>query len=685
MLHVKGGDVNSTLYEILRIERVDGNSAGAAGIGAQQLFYLESIVDGTSVLGGSLDVILDNASSTVQDGSMLFKVAVAGTNTEIMRVDGTAGSVGIGSTAPGANLDVVSATAAGTVVNITASGVTTGDALNINSVGTGLTTGSLLRVSSATTGAVAADGIVSLNATGNYTSTNDIGLLTVLANATTAGTIQRIQGNALAAGTGLSIASNSAALTGDLQNITLSGNNVANTGNLLKLLSSGTASIAKALSVSVASTGNLSTGGVLFNFSGAHTGKGFQIDDITATGSVMQMNANSLTSGSGLQVLSTSQALTGNMQEISLTGNNAANTGNLLNLSSSGASNVAKALNVSVGSTGNLSTGGVAFDFSAAHTGTGFIVSDATATGKAMQIGIDALTTGIGLSVSSAATGLSTGSLVDITLTGSNANNDGNLLRLSNTGTLNEQTTLMITNLGGANSTSFRVNDEIDDADATPFIIDATGNVGIGTSAPGTKLHMLVNPAPANNIVQMLTLERQTTGTAADNIGAEIAFKLEDAGGEVAMQIHAKIDARLMEVVDGAENSALEFLITRAGTANSNIMGLLGDNGGYMDLNGGIQLPVKEISGTTTLVKGDYFVKADAAVAAFTITLPSASTCVGQVYVIKRINATDAAKNITIDPVTPRTIDGAATFTLTLQWASVMIISDGSNWMIIPK
>jgi hypothetical protein len=46
----------------------------------------------------------------------------------------------------------------------------------------------------------------------------------------------------------------------------------------------------------------------------------------------------------------------------------------------------------------------------------------------------------------------------------------------------------MVTNLGGG--ISLRVNDETGDADNSPFIVSATGNVGIGTSVPANKLHV---------------------------------------------------------------------------------------------------------------------------------------------------------------------------------------------------
>ncbi len=395
--------------------------------------------------------------------------------------------VGIDVAAPAAKLDILSTTATGTGMlltvnsltsgtgfNLTSSGVitgnlanfnasglttgvglniitdaiTTGDALKITSTSTGITTGSLLYVSSATTGAVATDGIVSFQATGDYTSTANRGLLSVIANSLTAGTIQTIKGNALTSGEALNIASSSAALTGNLEDITASGNNVANTGNLLSLSSTGVNSIAKAINVTMASTGTLSSGGVYFNFTGAHGGTGMQIDDVTTAGSVIKMNANSLVGGNGLDIVSSATGLTGNLQSITLTGNNVGNTNgaSLLKLSSSGASSIAKAINVDIASTGNLSTGGVYFNFSGAHTGNGFQIDDVTVsgttvvinansatTGSGFTLSTNGLTSGKGFGVSSSSTAL-TGALSTITLSGNNGLNTGDLLNISSSG-----------------------------------------------------------------------------------------------------------------------------------------------------------------------------------------------------------------------------------------------------------
>ena len=228
-----------------------------------------------------------------------------------------------------------------------------GDLLYLNSSGAN-SIAKALDVAVASTGAPT-NGLVRFNFSGAHTNTGF-----QFDDVTTAGTAMALNANALAAGTGLAIASSSTGnnMTGSLQSITLSGSNVGNTGDLLYLNSSGANSIAKALDVAVASTGAPTNGLVRFNFSGAHTGNGFQIDDVATAGTTMAINANSLTTGTGLSV-SGNALTTGNLVNIASTSTAAAsNTQTLLNLSLSGSN----------GTTGQTTYGA---QISNTHAGTG--------------------------------------------------------------------------------------------------------------------------------------------------------------------------------------------------------------------------------------------------------------------------------------------------------------------------
>ena len=63
-----------------------------------------------------------------------------------------------------------------------------------------------------------------------------------------------------------------------------------------------------------------------------------------------------------------------------------------------------------------------------------------------------------------------------------------------------------------------------------------------------------------------------------------------------------------------------------------------------------------------------------------TVNLASASSC-GAGFRLQIKNA--SANTITIDPNSTETIDGATTFALSTQYASVTLVTDGSNWFII--
>ena len=67
-----------------------------------------------------------------------------------------------------------------------------------------------------------------------------------------------------------------------------------------------------------------------------------------------------------------------------------------------------------------------------------------------------------------------------------------------------------------------------------------------------------------------------------------------------------------------------------------------------------------------------------------TITLPSASSANERIYNIKKIHSGETYKVI-IDGNSSETIDGATTYNLYMQYESVKIQSDGSNWHILEK
>jgi hypothetical protein len=184
------------------------------------------------------------------------------------------------------------ATTAGTAMVANATALTTGKALSITAGGaTALTTGNALLVTGPSGAAAlsnAAGGVVNFTAAGNYTSTNNAGLLNLNANATTAGIIQNISGNALTTGTALNITS-TGAYTGANGIFAVTANS-ATTGTVAKISSNGLTS-GTGLSVTSSGASLNSTNGLFYV---ANTGA-------TSNGILARMQSNS-TAGSGLTV-----------------------------------------------------------------------------------------------------------------------------------------------------------------------------------------------------------------------------------------------------------------------------------------------------------------------------------------------------------------------------------------------
>jgi hypothetical protein len=84
-------------------------------------------------------------------------------------------------------------------------------------------------------------------------------------------------------------------------------------------------------------------------------------------------------------------------------------------------------------------------------------------------------------------------------------------------------------------------------------------------------------------------------------------------------------------------------------------------------------------TGAYTATDADYVI--DCTSGTFTVTLPASSGRTGRILIIKN----SGAGTITVDGNASETIDGAATYSLSVQYATVQIMSDGTNWKIIAK
>ena len=101
----------------------------------------------------------------------------------------------------------------------------------------------------------------------------------------------------------------------------------------------------------------------------------------------------------------------------------------------------------------------------------------------------------------------------------------------------------------------------------------------------------------------------------------------------------------------------------------------------YLQGGGAARGAYRSVTTTGNVVSGDYLIIADATAGAITLSLPPAALVPGRIYAFKRINA--GANAVVIDPNGSETIDGNLTHTLTPQWNSLTIMSNGVAWFIL--
>ena len=95
------------------------------------------------------------------------------------------------------------------------------------------------------------------------------------------------------------------------------------------------------------------------------------------------------------------------------------------------------------------------------------------------------------------------------------------------------------------------------------------------------------------------------------------------------------------------------------------------------DLTGTTTLPFTSQTSTYVVDNTDCVVNCTSGT--FTVTLPTAVGIEGQYFVIKN----SGTGVITIDGDGSETIDGAANKLLSVQYESIIVVSNGSNWIVV--
>jgi hypothetical protein len=104
--------------------------------------------------------------------------------------------------------------------------------------------------------------------------------------------------------------------------------------------------------------------------------------------------------------------------------------------------------------------------------------------------------------------------------------------------------------------------------------------------------------------------------------------------------------------------------------------------------SGWVNISNKEVitvASTTTIspTQSSTLYLADSSSSSLTLTLSTSSLEVGKEVIIKDSTGSSSINSITVNTEGSETIDGQASFTISSNYTSISIISDGSNWFII--
>ena len=262
-----------------------------------------------------------------------------------------------------------------------------------------------------------------------------------------------------------------------------------------------------------------------------------------------------------------------------------------------------------------------------------------------------------------------------------------------------------------------------------PFITNNTekmrltnsGNLGIGTSTfnaihpeklvvdagTTTSVNAIVGKGSIDSYLQ-LNIQNNSAGTSASsdvvataNNGNELTNYVDmgiNGGSYTGGVMGAANDAYLYNLGQNfliATGTAAKSLIFMTGgtTQASNERMRIDGNGkvgigtttasSTLQVAGTIALPITTKTASYTASVSDHTIVCNNTAGAINITLPAAAGCSGRIYVVKKISG--VSNNVVIDGNASETIDGSTTRTLTVQYESVMIQSDGANWVILSK
>ena len=193
------------------------------------------------------------------------------------------------------------------------------------------------------------------------------------------------------------------------------------------------------------------------------------------------------------------------------------------------------------------------------------------------------------------------------------------------------------------------------------------------------------NTTGSSNLGWGFDAGRRISGGGANQTSNQSIFIGEDTRASAAANTNEMVFGHTT-IGQGSNTVTLgNSSITKTFLRGNTMVNTTTDNGvDELQVNGSISgIGMKQAyvakTGAYTATNDDYVI--DCTSGTFTVTLPASSGRTGRILIIKN----SGAGTITVDGNASETIDGATTYAMAVQYATVQIMSDGTNWKIIAK
>jgi hypothetical protein len=211
------------------------------------------------------------------------------------------------------------------------------------------------------------------------------------------------------------------------------------------------------------------------------------------------------------------------------------------------------------------------------------------------------------------------------------------------------------------------------DSDATPVLDADLDCAEYDLDNVGNIIHNEV--AVTDMVIQNVDLDKDIVFKCNDGSVETVIMQLDGSAGQLSGIVKATTGV-LSAATSGTDyapgTAALATGIVKS-TTSTGALSIAASFTDYMP----VLVPYRGIDALRTLDATDYFV--DCTANSFDVTLPSASGIAGRVYIVKN----SGTGSIGVKPTGAEKIDGLSQVDLVTQYASITVISDGTNWKIV--